>query len=93
MIPGLVDLKAGRETVEAMLVAVGSMKLRDLGITVEGKIPEMPEHRLYEMFAAEFGNSAHSRYNAYCGRLVSFFRALTLFRRREAETTALAEIS
>ncbi|MEM1295744.1 MAG: hypothetical protein AAGH89_10295 [Verrucomicrobiota bacterium] len=92
VVPGLADLKAGRETAEAMLVAAGATKLRILGIALEGELPVMPEHRLYEILAAEFGNNAHSRYNAYIGRLVSFFRALALIRPLESRgVTAHAE--
>jgi hypothetical protein len=34
-----------------------------------------PEHRLYECLAATESDSAHSRYNALIGRLVSFENA------------------
>jgi hypothetical protein len=37
---------------------------------------EDPEHRLYLRLAAESSDSAHSRYNAWIGRLVSFENAL-----------------
>jgi hypothetical protein len=35
-----------------------------------------PEHRLYLRLAAEGSDAAHSRYNAWIGRLVSFENAL-----------------
>lgn len=76
--PGLADLAAGRKTKEAMLVAAGSSRLRELGVEVEGVIPEMPEHELYLLLAEEFGDAAHAKYNAMTGRLVSFHRALRL---------------
>ena len=35
-----------------------------------------PEHRLYRKLASEDSDAAHSRYNAWIGRLVSFENAL-----------------
>jgi hypothetical protein len=37
---------------------------------------ENPEHRLYELLAADDSDAAHSRYNALIRQLVSFERAL-----------------
>ena len=71
---GLDDLRAGRETAAALLVAVGAPRLRRLGIDVPSV--EAPEHRLYDLLAREESDSAHSRYNALIRRLVSFERAL-----------------
>jgi hypothetical protein len=34
-----------------------------------------PEHRLYDLLAKDDSDSAHSRYNAYLRRLVSYERA------------------
>lgn len=70
---GLRDLAAGRETAEALLVAIGGPRLRALGLDV----PEMeaPERRLYDLLAREDPDAAHSRYNALLRRLVSFERA------------------
>ena len=72
---GLADLHAGRESVAALLVAIGSPRLRRLGLDIPDDIPENPEHRLYDMLAADDSDSAHSRYNAYLRRLVSYERA------------------
>jgi hypothetical protein len=71
---GLLDLRAGRESVAAFLVAIGAPRLRQLGIDVPTL--ETPEHGLYELLAREEPDSAHSRYNALIRRLVSFERAL-----------------
>jgi hypothetical protein len=38
-------------------------------------LPENPEHRLYELLAQDGSDSAHSRYNAFIRRLVSFEEA------------------
>jgi hypothetical protein len=71
---GLDDLRAGRKTAAAFLVAAGAPRLRRLGIDVPSV--EAPEHRLYDLLADEEPDSAHSRYNALVRRLVSFERAL-----------------
>ena len=70
---GLEDLARGRESVAALLVAVGGPRLRRLGYRVPD-LPE-PERRLYETLAREDEDSAHGRYNALVRRLVSFERA------------------
>lgn len=71
---GLADLRAGRETDVAMLVAMAAPRLRLLGLDVPASTIERPAHRLYELLS-ESGPGAHSRYNALLGRMVSFARA------------------
>lgn len=71
---GLDELRAGRETTLALLVAIGAPRLRRLGIEVP--LLESPEHRLYDLLAESEPDSAHARYNALIRRLVSFERAL-----------------
>jgi hypothetical protein len=56
-------------------VAIGAPRLRRLGIELPNSLPENPEHRLYELLAKDDSDSAHSRYNAFIRRLVSFERA------------------
>ncbi|HEY3135068.1 MAG TPA: hypothetical protein VGL29_03350 [Blastocatellia bacterium] len=72
---GVEDLREGRETVAALLVAVGAPRLKRLGINLPDSLPENPEHRLYDLLEREGSDSAHSRYNALIRRLVSFERA------------------
>jgi len=72
---GVTDLCKGRETIAALLVAIGSPRLRRLGIELPDRLPEDPEHRLYDLLAKDEPDSAHSRYNALIRRLVSFERA------------------
>jgi hypothetical protein len=72
---GITDLREGRETIAALLVAIGSPRLRRLGIELPDSLPEDPEHRLYDLLAKDEPDSAHSRYNALIRRLVSFERA------------------
>lgn len=72
---GLLDLREHRETIPALLVAIGAPRLRHLGIDVPDLLPENPEHSLYNLLAKDEPDSAHSRYNALIRRLVSFERA------------------
>ena len=72
---GVNDLRAERETIAALLVAIGEPRLRQLGIELPESLPENPEHRLYELLARDEPDSAHSRYNALIRRLVSFEQA------------------
>lgn len=72
---GAQDLREGRETVAALLVAVGAPRLRRLGIDLPDNLPTNPEHRLYQVLADQDSDTAHSRYNALIRRLVSFERA------------------
>jgi hypothetical protein len=71
---GLSDLKEGRETAEALLVAIGRPRLIRLGFDVPQRY-DRPEIRLYQYLAASHAEAAHSRYNALIRRLVSFERA------------------
>lgn len=72
---GLEDLRAGRETVAALLVAIGSPRLRLLGLELPDRLPANPEQRLYKLLAQDDEDSAHSRYNALIRQLVSYARA------------------
>ena len=72
---GLNDLRAGRETIAALLVAIGAPRLRSLGLYLPSDLPANPEHRLYDLPAKDDSDSAHSRYNAYLRRLLSYERA------------------
>ena len=72
---GLEDLHAGRETIAALLVAIGSPRLKRLGLPLPEELPQNPEHRLYDLLSRDDQDSAHSRYNAYIRKLVSYERA------------------
>ena len=72
---GIRDLHNRRETIEALLVAIGAPRLRRLGIKLPEQLPDNPEHRLYDLLSKDDSDSAHSRYNAYLRRLVSYERA------------------
>jgi len=73
---GLDDLAKGVESVPSLLVSIGAPRLRRAGVPVPERTFDDPEHRLYLRLAAEDSDAAHSRYNAWIGRLVSFENAL-----------------
>jgi hypothetical protein len=76
IVMGVEDLLQQRQTIPALLVAIGAPKLRSLGLDVPEDLPSTPEHRLYDLLSGSDPDSAHSRYNALIRRLVSFERAL-----------------
>ena len=78
---GINDLRDQRETIPALLVAIGAPKLRSLGVDIPSEVPPNPEHRLYDLLATIEADSAHSKYNSYIRRLVSFERALACVRK------------
>lgn len=69
---GLSDLRAGRDSIPAMLVATAAPRLRSAGVDVPRVAVQRPSHRLYDLLAAEAPDDAHSRYNALVRRIVSF---------------------
>ena len=71
---GLRDLERGIESVEALLVSIGTPRLEQLGLSVPEPLPD-PELRLYAHLSQDDPDGAHSRYNALIRRLVSFERA------------------
>ena len=77
---GIQDLHQQRETIPALLVAIGAPKLRSLGLALPEDLPSHPEHRLYDLLAVTEPDSAHSKYNALIRRLVSFERAFSCVR-------------
>lgn len=73
---GVTDLQAGRDTAAAALVSMARSRLRDVGIDVpDAERPGPAGHRLYGLLAEDDRATAHSTYNAYVGRLVSFIQA------------------
>jgi hypothetical protein len=76
IVMGVEDLLHRRQTIPALLVAIGAPKLRSLGLEVPENLPSTPEHRLYDLLSDSDPDSAHSKYNALIRRLVSFERAM-----------------
>jgi hypothetical protein len=74
---GLADLSGGHMSELALLVLIGSPRLRQLGIDVPLIESRQPfEHQLYELLEDRLGTVAHSYYNSLIRRLVSYERAL-----------------
>jgi len=75
---GLKDLNQGITSQAALLVLIGSPRLRRMGISIPFPFDKItsPEHALFSKLQAENSRDAHSRYNSLIRRLVSFERAL-----------------
>ena len=75
---GVEDLRRGRFTVEALLVAVGAHRLRAAGLPVPTAPgwPKEPEFALYDAIGRAGVADSHAHYNSLIRRLVSFERAL-----------------
>ena len=81
IVTGVEDLLNRRQTIAALLVAIGAPKLRSVGVDVPEHLPSNPEHRLYDLLSESEPDSAHSKYNALIRRLVSFERAMACVRK------------
>lgn len=75
VLPGIEDLEAGRETVDALAVSAAAAKLGLSKLVGVAKPDEPAAHRLYQRLNSELGDAAHSRYNAILSRVASFARA------------------
>lgn len=75
VLPGIEDLKAGRETVNSLAVRAAAARLGVRDLVGEADAGEPAAHRLYRLLNSELGDAAHSRYNAIIARVVSFARA------------------
>lgn len=75
---GLKNLKEGKRTVESLLVLIGGPRLRSLGFDVPHlKLRIDPELSLYRLLRRQKKLDAHSLYNSYIRRLVSFEHAVS----------------
>jgi hypothetical protein len=82
ILAGLDDLCAGRETVEAMLVATGAPRLRACGIDVPGGDRLDSGLRMYTLLGERDAAGAYGTYNALRRRLSSFLVSLEQHARR-----------
>ena len=82
IVAGLDDLRAGRDTVEAMLVATGAPRLRACGISVPGGDQPDSGLRMYRLLGERDAAGAYSTYNALRRRLSSFLVSLEQHARR-----------
>jgi hypothetical protein len=72
---GLHDAARGIESIPALLVLTAAPALRRAGV----ELPDAPvssEDRLYEIVAAQYGDGAHSHYNALVRSIVRATRAV-----------------
>lgn len=76
VLPGLADLEAGRQSVNAIAVQAAAPRLRRAGLDAPSARGDIPAaHRLYQQLSSQLGDGAHSRYNAILARVASFARA------------------
>jgi hypothetical protein len=75
VLPGIEDLKAGRDTVNALAVSLAAQKLGVGDLVDDAATAEPAAHRLYFRLNRELGDGAYSRYNAILARIASFARA------------------
>jgi len=73
---GIKDLQNGVEPIASLLVSIGAKRLRRSGQAVPDNTFVSPEHRLYRLLSELYEDGAHSKYNSYIRRLVSFERAV-----------------
>jgi len=73
VLPGIADVEAGRESVNASAVQAAAPRLRRAGLDVSDAPGDPPAaHVLYRQLSEELGDGAHARYNAILSRVVSF---------------------
>ena len=72
---GIADLEKRLETIPSLLVSIGAPRLRRIGLSIPENTFSDPEHRLYFLLAGMYDDGAHSKYNSYIRRLVSYERA------------------
>lgn len=76
VLPGLADLEAGRQSLNAVAVQAAASRLRRAGLDAPSANGDIPAaHRLYQQLSSHLGDGAHSRYNAILARVASFARA------------------
>ncbi len=75
---GLRDLRNGRRSTDALLVAVAAQRLRELGLSVpeSAVLPREPDLALYESLRGHASGDPYSRYNALRQELDSFISCL-----------------
>ena len=84
---GIRSYLRGEATAPSLLVAIGGPRLSDLGIDLPTPaLTAEPELQLYRLLAADYGDGAHSQYNALIRRLTSFERAAARTRAAQHRT-------
>ncbi|HEX5762284.1 MAG TPA: hypothetical protein VFY04_04095 [Solirubrobacterales bacterium] len=73
VLPGIADIEAGRQSVNASAVQCAASRLQRLGLDARKAPGDVPAaHELYRQLHAVLGEGAHSRYNAILSRVASF---------------------
>jgi hypothetical protein len=72
---GLEDLRINTESYYTALLYSAETRLLKLGIELSGKRPENSAMLMYSLLKSEFGDGAHSKYNALNRRLLSFCKS------------------
>lgn len=72
---GIQDQFHGLRTLASLLVEIGRPQLKQLGFLLPEPCEKNPELQLYGLLSKQYGDEAHSQYNAFIKRLVSFERA------------------
>lgn len=82
VLPGILDIEAGRRSINATAVQCAATRLRRIGLNAPSDDGENPaSHQLYRQLSEELGDGAHSRYNAILARVASFAGAAERARR------------
>jgi len=82
VLAGIADIEAGRRSINASAVHCAAPRLRRAGLPAPSSREDVPAaHDLYGQLRAEYGDAAHSRYNAILARVISFAGAAELARR------------
>lgn len=78
VLPGLEDLREGRDTIDAASVLLARSRMISAGLDVPERPPGVgePGHRLFDLLVEARVPDPHSRYNAILRRIDSFARAL-----------------
>lgn len=77
ILKGVTDLRADVESVESLLVQIGRPRLESLGVRLPASATNPDADRaLYRRLSEIHGDGAHSQFNSWIRRLVSFERAL-----------------
>jgi hypothetical protein len=72
---GLEDLRNSKDTFYSALLYSAETRLSRIGIILDGNRPDDPSMCVYKLLENEFGNGAHSKFNALNRRLLSFCKA------------------
>ncbi len=73
---GLLDISQAKSTIYSALLFSAKSRLENLGIVLNGVSPIDPSMELYQSLYLQYGDAAHSKFNALNRRLISFMRSV-----------------